>query len=68
MTRSEFLQKYPELSEDGNVSEVKINLLKGYTTHSISNGDDKIKNLLRDYEHMSKCETRDTKINYLLKE
>jgi len=68
MTRSEFLQKYPELNEDGNVSGVKVNLLRSYTTHSISNGDDKIKNLLKDYDNMSKCENRDTKINYLLKE
>jgi hypothetical protein len=68
MTKLEFLIKYPELCEDGNVSIVKISLLKNYTTHSISNGDDKIKNLLKDYEDMSRCEDRDSKINYLLKE
>lgn len=68
MTKLEFLRKYPELSEGGNVSEFKINLLKNYTTHSISKGDVKIINLLKDYDDMSKCETRDIKINYLLKE
>jgi len=66
MTKLEFLQKYPELYEDGNVSLVKISLLKSYITYSISNGDDKIKNLLKDYHDMSKCENRDAKINYLL--
>lgn len=68
MTKSDFLKKYPELNEDGNVSVVKINLLKGYTTHSISNGDSKIKNLLKDFDDMSRCEDRDSKIIYLLRE
>lgn len=68
MTKSEFLQKCPELSDDDNVSEFKINLLKNYTTHSISKGDVKIINLLKDYDDMLKCENRDLKITYLLKE
>lgn len=66
MTKSDFLKKYPELNEDGQISELKIELLKNYTNHSISDGDDKIKNLLIDYDDMSKCEDRDAKINYLL--
>lgn len=68
MTKSDFLKKYPELNEDGIVSEVKINLLKSYNKHSISNNDSKIKNLLKDFDDMTRCEDRDSKIIYLLKQ
>lgn len=68
MTKKDFLTKYPELNDRGQISEIKIGLLKNYTTHSISIGDDKIKNLIKDYDDMLKCESRDTKIIYLLRE
>ena len=68
MTKSDFLKKYPELNEDGIVSEVKINLLKSYNNHSIANNDSKIKNLLKDFDDMTRCEDRDSKIIYLLKQ
>lgn len=68
MTKKDFLTKYPELDEDGQVSELKIGLLRNYTTHTIANGDDKIKNLIKDFDNMSRCESRDSKINYLLRE
>jgi len=68
MTKKDFLTKYPELDEDGQVSELKIGLLRSYTTHTITNGDDKIKNLIKDFDNMSRCESRDSKINYLLRE
>ena len=68
MTKKDFLTKYPELNEDGQVSEIKIGLLSNYTTHTIANGDDKIKNLIKDFDNMSRCESRDSKINYLLRE
>lgn len=68
MTKSDFLKKYPELNEDGIISEVKINLLKSYNKHSIANNDSKIKNLLKDFDDMTRCEDRDSKIIYLLRE
>lgn len=68
MTKLDFLKKYPELFDDGEVSEIKINLLKEYTTHSISHGDNKIKVLLKDFEDMFICESRDIKINYIISE
>ena len=33
MTKTEFLSKYPEMNDDGNVSKFKINLLNSYSTH-----------------------------------
>ncbi len=68
MTKKEFIGKYPELSDGGEISTLKIELLKGYSTHSLSNGDNKIKFILEDYDNMIKSENRDKQISILLLE
>jgi|APCry1669189665_1035243.scaffolds.fasta_scaffold02935_6 hypothetical protein len=68
MTKTEFLSKYPEMNDDGNVSKFKINLLNSYSTHPLSNGDNKVKNMLEDYNRLVITENRDKKINTILLE
>lgn len=65
MSREDFIKKYPELSENNSISEVKILLLKGYMLNQTS--DTKIKNLINDYDNMILCENRNSKINYIIK-
>ena len=68
MTKQEFINKYPELSDGSEISTLKIGLLKNYSTHSLSNDDNKIKFLLEDYDNMIKSENRDKQISILLLE
>ena len=68
MTKQEFINKYPELSDGGEISTLKIELLKNYSNHSLSNGDNKVKFLLEDYDNMIKSENRDRQISILLLE
>lgn len=64
MSREDFIKKYPELSENNSISEVKILLLKGYMLNQTS--DTKIKNLISDYDNMILCENRNIKIDSIL--
>lgn len=64
MSREDFIKKYPELSENNSISEVKILLLKGYMLNQTS--DTKIKNLINDYDNMILCENRNIKIDSIL--
>lgn len=68
MTKIEFLSKYPEMDDDGEVSKFKIDLLSEYSTHQLSNGDTKVKNMLEDYNRLVITENRDKKINTILLE
>lgn len=68
MTKSEFLNKYPELNENGEISDMKLCLLISYHDNNTFIKDDKIKNLLHDYHTMIKCEKRQEKIEFLLYE
>ena len=68
MTKQEFICKYPELWDGGEISTLKIELLRGYSSHSLSNGDNKIKSILEDYDNMLKSENRDKQISILLLE
>jgi len=66
MTEKCFLEKYPEVNEDGKISLTKINLLVTWLTSSLSNNDHKIKNLVEDYNLLILSENRDRKINTIL--
>ena len=68
MDRQEFLNKYPELFDNGDISKLKITLLKSYSNYHLSNDDTKVKSLLIDYDNMIKSEKRDKLINTLLLE
>ena len=68
MTKFEFLKKYPELDEDGDVSKVKISLLVNYSTHYLSRGDEKIRIMLEEYNNVVITERRDIKIDTILLE
>lgn len=63
MTKKDFLQKYPELEDDGNISDIKILLLTNYSKHFYSKEDKKVKNLLDDYNNLMISEIRNKKIN-----
>lgn len=66
MTKIDFLSKYPELNENGEISKIKISLLFGYTETPISKGDSRISNILEDYNKYKISEVRETKINLIL--
>jgi len=66
MIKSEFLEKYPEMNDEGEISKVKINLLADYSTHYIAKGDSKIKEMLDDYNRLILTEKRDKKISLIL--
>ena len=66
MTKNDFLKKYPELDDNGDISKIKINLLTGYSTHFLSRKDNKIKGLLIDYNRYIVSEKRDIKIDSIL--
>jgi hypothetical protein len=63
MTKKEFLEKYPELEDDGNISNMKILLLENYLNSDHFKNDIKIKNLLSDYNSLKISEVRNKKIN-----
>jgi hypothetical protein len=66
MSKKEFLYKYPEMNDNGEISKVKIELLADYLTHYLSKGDDKIKEMLEDYNKLILIEKRDRKIDIIL--
>jgi hypothetical protein len=66
MTKLEFLSKYPELNENGEISRIKITLLFGYTDTPVSKGDTKISKIIEDYNKYKVSEVRDRKINLIL--
>lgn len=66
MTKKDFLEKYPEINEDGKISFTKISLLVNWLKSSLSANDDKIKNLVKDYNLVILSETRDKKIDAIL--
>jgi len=66
MTKLEFLSKYPELNENGEISRIKITLLFGYTDTPVSKGDAKISKIIEDYNKYKISEVRDRKINLIL--
>lgn len=64
MDKQEFLKKYPELSDNGDISIFKLNLLREYIPYMQS--DSKIKKLLEDYSLLIKNERRNSKIKFIL--
>ena len=68
MIKSEFLEKYPEMNDDGEISKVKLSLLSDYLTHDLSKGDNKIKVMMEDYRKLILTEKRDLKIDTILLE
>jgi hypothetical protein len=66
MTKIDFLYKYPELNDNGEISRIKITLLFGYTDTPVSKGDTKISKIIEDYNKYKISEIRDRKINLIL--
>jgi hypothetical protein len=66
MTKIDFLYKYPELNDNGEISKIKISLLFGYTETLISKGDSKVSKIIEDYNKYKISEVRETKINLIL--
>lgn len=66
MTKSDFLKKYPELEDDGEISKFKLSLLTNYMTLPTSKDDNKIEYMLEDYNSLVKSELRNQKINTIL--
>lgn len=67
MTKKEFIEKYPELNDDGRISILKINLLSTYSTHYLSKNDGYVRDLLQDYSDLIISEKRNFKIDKILK-
>lgn len=66
MNEEIFLSKYPELNENGFISDLKITLLKSYLNSDISKEDNKIKNIINDYNKLQLFKRRETIIKQIL--
>ena len=66
MNEEIFLSKYPELNENGFISDLKITLLKSYLNSDISKEDNKIKDIISDYNKLKIFENREKIINEIL--
>ncbi len=67
MTKKEFIEKYPELNDNGRISILKISLLSTYSTHFLSKNDGYVRDLLQDYSDLIISEKRNFKIDKILK-
>lgn len=67
MNREEFLKKYPELDDDGQISKHKISLLQEYSQmKEFINKDDKTAIMMKDYNSIIICENRVFKIDKII--
>jgi hypothetical protein len=64
MTKSDFLDKYPELSDNGEISLFKISLLSEYITNT--SNDHKVSCIIEDYNRLVKTQRRNSKIDFIL--
>lgn len=66
MTKSDFLKKYPELDDNGKISQVKLGLLKSYSVHYYAKKDQYVATMLDDFESVLITEKRSQKIDVIL--
>lgn len=65
MTKSDFLEKYPELADNGEISTFKIRLLSEYIKNT--SNDHKVRCIIEDYNRLVKTQRRNSKIDFILR-